>query len=246
MQALLPYLKQIADALGSNAKNGDKKRDEELTSIAKNIVAATVTNNNVSMAGNANTKAISDTLAKGLIVRVQEGGSEVEKSIFALMFEMLQNALFITVTENGQQVTKGIARLLKEQNEALGAIKGTQDGILEALATGTGQSATSVINELVNVNANLSTIGTNIGSGNETLNSIDERLETANETLDNIDDNTQNIQVTAYVSPSEITDAIDDSIVNTIANNSNRADDKLALIQGGVASIDSKIPNPNS
>ena len=123
MNALLPYLKQIADALGSSAKNEGKKRDEELTSIAKNINTATVTNNNVSLAGNENTKGIRDTLAKGLIVTVQDGSSQYEKSIFALMFEMLQNAMFVTVTEGGQQVTKGIAQLMKEQNESLDLIK---------------------------------------------------------------------------------------------------------------------------
>ena len=140
MNALLPYLKQIADALTGN-KGGDKKRDEELTSIAKNIGTAAVTNNNVSMAGNANTKAISDTLAKGLIVTVQDGSSEYEKSIFALMFEMLQNAMFVTVTEDGQQVTKGIAQLLKEQNESISHIK-------DALYDNTTTPATTVLTKL--------------------------------------------------------------------------------------------------
>lgn len=156
MNALLPYLKQIADAL-SGSKGGDKKRDEELTSIAKNIGTATVTNNNVSMAGNANTKAISDTLAKGLIVTVQDGSSEYEKSIFALMFEMLQNAMFVTVTEDGQQVTKGIAQLIKEQNESLGIIK-------SALYDDSGQTPITVLSKLADINMNLGGINTDLDS----------------------------------------------------------------------------------
>lgn len=156
MNALLPYLKQIADALTGN-KSGDKKRDEELTSIAKNIGTATVTNNNVSMAGNANTKAISDTLAKGLIVTVQDGSSEYEKSIFALMFEMLQNAMFVTVTEDGQQVTKGIAQLLKEQNESLGIIK-------SALYDDSGDTPVTALSRLADINMNLGGINTDLDS----------------------------------------------------------------------------------
>lgn len=156
MNALLPYLKQIADALTGN-KGGDKKRDEELTSIAKNIGTATVTNNNVSMAGNANTKAISDTLAKGLIVTVQDGSSEYEKSIFALMFEMLQNAMFVTVTEDGQQVTKGIAQLIKEQNESLGIIK-------SALYDDSGDTPVTALSRLADINMNLGGINTDLDS----------------------------------------------------------------------------------
>lgn len=156
MNALLPYLKQIADALTGN-KGGDKKRDEELTSIAKNIGTATVTNNNVSMAGNANTKAISDTLAKGLIVTVQDGSSEYEKSIFALIFEMLQKAMFVTVTEGGQQVTKGIAQLLKEQNESLGIIK-------SALYDDSGQTPVTALSRLADININLGGINTDLDS----------------------------------------------------------------------------------
>lgn len=156
MNALLPYLKQIADALAGN-KGGDKKRDEELTSIAKNIGTATVTNNNVSMAGNANTKAISDTLAKGLIVTVQDGSSEYEKSIFALMFEMLQKAMFVTVTEDGQQVTKGIAQLIKEQNESLGIIK-------SALYDDSGDTPVTALSRLADINMNLGGINTDLDS----------------------------------------------------------------------------------
>ena len=141
MNALLPYLKQIADALNSRNKTGDTKRDAELSSIAKSIGTSTVTNNNVSIAGNENVKAINETLSKGLIVNVQDGSSEYQKSIFALIFEMLQNAMFVTVTENGQQVTKGIAQLLKEQNESISHIK-------DALYDSTTTPATTVLTKL--------------------------------------------------------------------------------------------------
>lgn len=141
MNALLPYLKQIADALDSRNKTGDTKRDAELSSIAKSIGTSTVTNNNVSMAGNENVKAINETLSKGLIVNVQDGSSEYQKSIFALIFEMLQNAMFVTVTEDGQQVTKGIAQLLKEQNESISRIK-------DALYDSTTTPATTVLTKL--------------------------------------------------------------------------------------------------
>ena len=155
MNALLPYLKQIADALNSRNKTGDTKRDAELSSIAKSIGTSTVTNNNVSIAGNENVKAINETLSKGLIVNVQDGSSEYQKSIFALIFEMLQNAMFVTVTENGQQVTKGIAQLLKEQNENISHIK-------DALYDSTTTPATTILTKISNMDTKLSAIANGV------------------------------------------------------------------------------------
>jgi hypothetical protein len=226
MNALLPYLKQIADAIGSSAKNGGKKRDEELTSIAKNINTASVTNNNVSMAGNENTKGIRDTLAKGLIVTVHDGSSEYEKSIFALMFEMLQQAMFVTVTENGQQVTKGIAQLLHDISTALGT-----------------------------TNTTLASINTNTSRTASRLSTVNENLGTTNNLLGDIESNTDNIHVTAELDDSGIIDALKGnnqrSVVDAIIYADNYSvlsdiKDNTDSIENHVASIDSKTPNPNS
>ena len=163
MNALLPYLKQIADALSSSAKNGSKKRDEELTSIAKNINAATVTNNNVSMAGNENTKAIGATLEKGLLLTVEEeqGGETVQvvKSVFQVIMDSIlakmEDALFVKVTENNQQVRKSLAQLVLEHDAEIVNIRKALDG---TTANGIG--------------AKVAAIDTKIGTMNTTLDGI--------------------------------------------------------------------------
>ena len=181
----LPYLKQIADALNSN-KGGDKKRDEELTSIAKNISTATVTNNNVSIAANENTKAISETLAKGLIVTVQEGSSEVQKSIFALIFEMLQSALYATVTENGQTVVKGIAQLVSEQNTILSGIASTVSTI-SAEATLTREALYDPNNANNTIYGKVSGIGNDTDIIRGTVSGIGNDTDVMRSTLTSID-----------------------------------------------------------
>lgn len=249
MQALLPYLKQIAEALISRNKEGDKKGNEALSSIEKTISVSTAKQTSAAAEGNANTSAIGATLEKGLLLTVEEeqGGETVQvvKSVFQVIMDSIlakmEDALFVTVTENNQQVRKSLAQLVLEHDvkiaaidTKLGYIRAAQEHISDALYDDSGATTITVLTKLADVVNKLDTIGTNIGSGNNTLSSIDTRLETANDTLDKIDDNTQNIQVTAYVSPSEITDAIDDSYVSNIFS-------KISDIKDKVQSIDNKI-----
>lgn len=234
MNALLPYLKQIADALMSRNKEGDKKGNEALSSIEKTISVSTAKQTSTAAEGNANTSAIGATLEKGLLLTVEEeqGGETVQvvKSVFQVIMDSIlakmEDALFVTVTENNQQVRKSLAQLMHDISTALGT-----------------------------TNTTLASINTNTSRTASRLSTVNENLGTTNNLLGDIESNTDNIHVTAELDDSGIIDALKGnnqrSVVDAIIYADNYSvlsdiKDNTDSIENHVASIDSKTPNPNS
>jgi len=100
MQSLLPYLKDIADAL------------KRMVGLGSDTSASggSATNSSVRVTNNVDTESISDKITGALVETVEVDDDEVQKSVFETVgneaVELLHEALFITVEEEegGQTV----------------------------------------------------------------------------------------------------------------------------------------------
>lgn len=108
MNAELPYLKRIADALKKISASG----------IGGTTVIASggSSSSSVNVGGSVNTAAINEMLETALIATVTEGQTEVQKSVYDVikdeMTAKLHDALVTTVTEQSVQVEKSIFDLI--------------------------------------------------------------------------------------------------------------------------------------
>lgn len=206
MQALLPYLKQIAEALISRNKEGDKKGNEALSSIEKTISVSTAKQTSTAAEGNANTSAIGATLEKGLLLTVEEeqGGETVQvvKSVFQVIMDSIlakmEDALFVTVTENNQQVRKSLAQLVLEHNAEIVNIRKALDG---TTANGIGAKVAAIDTKIGTMNTTLDGIktaqegiedaldGTTTGGVADKLNDIDNAISGIAQDVESIDTN---------------------------------------------------------